>query len=183
MTIIFRRAILNDVYSLQTINEELQVGTSEEGFLSQILNFENLLLTEEHSIYVAEEAGELLGYIIVAPSFPEDRLSYLRNSIYPLLDLTNSAKYHYIKQLAVQRKYQRQGIGSFLYTSLFALFPLHLFLGIVLAENQASLNFQLTKGAQVAAEYWKKEKLAGYLLVKGQSLLPVVDIIEENMAI
>ena len=172
MSIIFRKGAFYDIPQLEAINAELKNGSSTTGFLRQLINFAQVILAPDADVFLAEQEGEILGYSIISYTFPTDKLHCFKNCIYPLLDLTNSSKYIYSKQLAIAKNYQRQGIGSFIYQSLFEAFPHHIFLGIVLVDNQASLDFQLSQSARFAAEYWKEDKLTGYLLAKGKPLMP-----------
>lgn len=176
MSLIFREANFNDINQLTSINLELQDVNENNGFLRNILKFEHLIWDNNINIYVAEivgeMTGEIAGYIITAKDYPKENINNFKNNSFPSHLLLNTHNFLHIKQLAVSKKYQRQGIGSFLYISLFNILPTHLFFGLVLLENKASFNFQTSLGAKVFSEYWENNKHIGNILLKGKALLP-----------
>ncbi len=161
----FMTASLGDATEIANINQEYIGMEDSGGFLviphsqDEILN---LLQEGKVTFYIAKNLdGPLLGYVEVSDTMDIsllDQMDWLSSDMRKMTESILSKKYAYVKQLAIRRGFQRQGIASFLYRMLeeHLRIPVVAYAAIEPKRNEASIQFHLKHGFTKVATLYRE---------------------------
>lgn len=151
----FMLASPEDAAQISEINNGYIGVEDEGGFLVIPYSQDELLQLLDQELVtfflVKDPAGTILGYVEVADRFDLsliEQMNWVSSEARKIAESILSKKYVYVKQLAVRRGYQRQGIASFIYEMLeqHLKAPIVVFAAIEPKRNEASIQFHIKHG-------------------------------------
>lgn len=152
-----RSAIDRDIPAIYRIADAHAIGSKEptaaanDGFLVSAYTPEMYSLWQNH-LDVVEQAGEIVGFTL---TFLRSDVQADLEDLGSLLPHVSEPEFLLVKQVAVRRGLQGQGIGKTLYRNLLARFPtLPTFAAILLEpENPRSVAFHESMGFKRFLEF------------------------------
>lgn len=149
--IIFCKADTNNIKEIVQINNEYfdeDVDIDDKGFLLKKYTYKEIKrIIEEDSekIYIAKDAASnVLGYIHLQRTIDADVIQDVTWINKDISAQFNDLNYYYVAQIAVSKDQRKNGIGKFLYRSLFDTLQTVHFFGFIMInpiKNAASVNF------------------------------------------
>ncbi|MCW6038142.1 GNAT family N-acetyltransferase [Spirulina subsalsa FACHB-351] len=167
---IFRLADQGDIdgiIKIHNLNVFTTQSSHEKGFLLMPVTAEIIAQNRAKSMqyFVAARDTEILGFTLVAPlTLTQDYTAPLYWTNPAILEKTREApeRHIFISLVAIHPQFMVQGVGHFLYQSLFSEFSDYYFSAFVVnkpVKNQRSINFHLKQGFTLAATMQREQFL------------------------
>jgi ribosomal protein S18 acetylase RimI-like enzyme len=160
LDLIFKRATIEDVADIIEINNSYFAYSDNHGFLITKYEIEKLkghILNSPDAINITVTADNIIvGFIEVSSYVDVNVINKLEWYDENLRSTFENGKTLYIEKIAVKKGYQGEKVGMFMYESIFAKYPEHIFYSFVVkkpAINIVSLNFHKKMGFIEAAEF------------------------------
>ncbi len=167
--LIFRPAAPSDIQAIVKINNqytELGNNADNHGLLLKKLdmeNVENSIAANTNRYFVAQTSDSVInGFIEIADHFADNLLEHIQWEDEIMRDIVLSDRTIYIEQVAVDKNFQSQGVASYLYHSIFEMFPDTVFTAFVInrpIKNTSSISFHKKQGFKKAAYFESKQFL------------------------